>query len=338
MDVVSLLEAAERRANSAGVEQQRAAGAPDWRSAPDGVTVRRGAPTAQTFRSERVAVDGKDYLRLVGEASVYERGYEMWDWAGPYTETVAEGAGAKSLAANPDVVFLLNHTGIPFARTKSGTLTLSEPGGALLSDALLNPGRQDARDLFESVADGSTTEMSFAFRIKLGKWSPDFTEYRIEEYDIDRGDTSAVTFGANPHTSIEARAQRFALTNDLVRMAPALGESERELLADALRAAAPSTPADDPRPWRVGERAARDLRELRAWVADGSDIDAAARAALCGVIDDLTNGGGLLQGSDGPLSVVLGLSTVRAARAAAPAPMDLTFADQLLSASRRFNR
>jgi hypothetical protein len=32
--------------------------------------------------------------------------------------------------------------------------------------------------------------MSFAFRIKEGRWSPDYSEYRINEYDIDRGDVS----------------------------------------------------------------------------------------------------------------------------------------------------
>ena len=62
------------------------------------------------------------------------------------------------------------------------------------------------RDLTAAIADGAVTEMSFAFRITDGQWSPDYTEYRINAVDLDRGDVSAVTYGANPHTSIEARA------------------------------------------------------------------------------------------------------------------------------------
>jgi hypothetical protein len=38
-------------------------------------------------------------------------------------------------------------------------------------------------------------------------WSPDYTEYRIQEVDLDRGDVSAVNYGANPYTSIAARSR-----------------------------------------------------------------------------------------------------------------------------------
>ncbi len=50
--------------------------------------------------------------------------------------------------------------------------------------------------------------MSFAFRIVRGEWSPDYTQYRILEVDLDRGDVSAVNYGANPNTSISARAKQ----------------------------------------------------------------------------------------------------------------------------------
>jgi len=39
-----------------------------------------------------------------------------------------------------------------------------------------------------------------------GQWSPDWTHYRILEVDIDRGDVSAVNFGANPFTSTGVRS------------------------------------------------------------------------------------------------------------------------------------
>jgi hypothetical protein len=42
--------------------------------------------------------------------------------------------------------------------------------------------------------------------IVAGQWSPDYTEYRITEVDLDRGDVGPVTYGANPFTSVVARS------------------------------------------------------------------------------------------------------------------------------------
>jgi HK97 family phage prohead protease len=321
---VTLQEAAERRAEATGSGGQARA------TAPDGVQTRRAAPMPAAMRAVEVTKDGKSFLRLSGMASVYEKRYEMWDWAGPYEEIVSEGAGEKSLTRNPDVVFLLNHTGIPFARTVSGTLDLAEPGGGLLSEAYLNPKRQDVQDLVASVEDGSSTEMSFAFRILDGRWSPDYTEYRINEYDIDRGDTSVVTFGANPHTSIEARAARFQLRADLLRALRTFDAPDLDLVREALSDA----PAPPGRAVRIGERAARDLRHLRAQVADGSGLDTAARRALTGVLDDVLAGTGRLAG-DGPLVTLLGLAEPAERPAARHVPTSLDFLERELAAARQ---
>ena len=47
------------------------------------------------------------------------------------------------------------------------------------------------------------------FRITDGQWSPDYTEYRINAFDLERGDVGPVTYGANPHTSVAARSGEF---------------------------------------------------------------------------------------------------------------------------------
>ena len=54
------------------------------------------ATVRATLSGVQVRESGDDAttLEFVGHASVYERGYEMWDMFGPYTEIVAEGAGA----------------------------------------------------------------------------------------------------------------------------------------------------------------------------------------------------------------------------------------------------
>ena len=175
-----------------------------------------GAARSLSFPSRletrMVMRDGEQRIHVNGTASVYEQQYDMWDIFGSYKEGVRAAAGAASLAADPDVAFLVNHRGITMARTierdgRQPSLELAEFGDALTYDAYLNPRRQDVRDLAEAITDGDITESSFAFLIEEGTWNDDYTEYWIERYNIDRGDVSAVNYGANPYTSVAARSR-----------------------------------------------------------------------------------------------------------------------------------
>jgi phage head maturation protease len=78
-------------------------------------------------------------------------------------------------------------------------------------------------------------EMSFAFRVTRQEWSPDWMQRDILEYNINRGDVSVVTYGANPATSVALRSE------DLTAM-------HRPPEGDALRDAAASPLASAPRP------------------------------------------------------------------------------------------
>lgn len=163
------------------------------------------------FRHAPVVVDGKELTELDGYASVVEQPYEMWDMFGPYEEKIAASAFDATLAANPDVAFLLNHRGLTMARTHGAPQTLwldADPRG-LHSRALVNPRRTDVSDMLTAIDDGQITEMSFAFMIEDWEWDEDYEKLTILQVDINRGDVSAVNFGANPYTSISARAQEF---------------------------------------------------------------------------------------------------------------------------------
>jgi HK97 family phage prohead protease len=165
---------------------------------------------AAQLRSTTVERDGKQFIQLDGIASVVDRTYPMFDMFGPYEEKVAAGAFAKTLASDPDVAFLLNHKGMTMARTKvSKTLELGTNSlGDLTTRAFLNPERTDVKDLVHAIDDGDVDQMSFAFRITAGEWNMDFTEFSITEVDLNRGDVSAVNYGANPYTNIAARAKQ----------------------------------------------------------------------------------------------------------------------------------
>jgi uncharacterized protein len=143
-------------------------------------------------------------LEFDGYASTYEQPYEMWDYFGPYTEVVTAGAGAVSLARpDLDVPLVLQHQQLRrIARTTNGTLFLSEDDNGLRTLAPeLDPTDADVAYIAPKLRSGLIDEMSFAFRIEEGVWSPDYTQYRINRYDIHRGDVAIVGFGANPATS-----------------------------------------------------------------------------------------------------------------------------------------
>lgn len=153
--------------------------------------------------------NGLTVVRVGGYAYVSEHGYEMWDWAGPYTEIVSNGSAAKTLTASPLVEFTLNHGaggGLPMAHTRNDTLDLAEDDTGLRWDAFVDPKRGDVKDMLRAMERGDLAEASFKFRINAGQWSPDYLEYRITEVDLHRGDVSAVNFGANPAASSGLRA------------------------------------------------------------------------------------------------------------------------------------
>jgi len=161
------------------------------------------ALSTRTARMDvRAAASGaaSAYRTFTGYASVTEEPYEMYDWYGPYTEIVRAGAFAKTLGEGCDTAFLVNHGGVTMARTTKGTLRLSEDDTGLYTEADLNTARSDVGILISAVEDGAIDEMSFAFWITRGAWSPDYEQFDILEVSLDKGDVSPVNYGANPHT------------------------------------------------------------------------------------------------------------------------------------------
>lgn len=164
---------------------------------------------------------GPASLAFEGMASVYEpsdhgadghvcRGYEMWDMWGTYTEYVALGAGTASLARpDLDVPLVTDHRSLQrLARTgnDASPLYLTELNdGDTPGLHVVAPTMSLANPFVAQVEYALTTElldeMSFRFMITAGAWSDDYTSFTIHAYEIHRGDTSIVGYGANPHTA-----------------------------------------------------------------------------------------------------------------------------------------
>jgi HK97 family phage prohead protease len=122
----------------------------------------------------------------------------------PFKESIAPGAFRKTLMETPDVRLLINHEGLPIARTKNGTLTLSEDDRGLYMDAEIAD-TSIGRDLYKLVERGDVDQMSFAFRVIRQKWSEDRSRRVLTEVSLADGDVSVVTYPAYPTTSVEAR-------------------------------------------------------------------------------------------------------------------------------------
>lgn len=215
-------EAAQARAAKAGGSAQRL-GIPE-------TPQREHVKFDSELRATKVKQDGQDWYRVEGYASVFETPYDMWDWAGPYTEIVSAGAADVTLSKNPFVIWRWNHGGTAMANTRNGRLTLSADETGLRDVALINPAREDVKLLIQAMEDDDVSEQSFMFTITRGAWSPDYTEYRIHEFDLERGDVGPVQYGANPYTSAASRSGEILAS---LRNLPSLAAREaRQILAE----------------------------------------------------------------------------------------------------------
>jgi HK97 family phage prohead protease/HK97 family phage major capsid protein len=168
-----------------------------------------------------VEVRAQEDMTIEGYASVFGDEYDL----GYFTERVAPGAFDGR--TNDDVRLLINHTGVPLARTTNNTLTLTIDERGLHYRAKLAD-TQEGRDLYTLIQRGDITQSSFAFTIEDDEWSGDRRTRTINRvgqlYDV-----SPVTYPASPTTTVQAREMA---TYTQPEPAPApVTEAEPEIVA-----------------------------------------------------------------------------------------------------------
>lgn len=146
------------------------------------------------FRSEH---DGKT---IVGYAAVWDSPSEPM----PFTEYVKRGAFSKTLNDGADVRLLIDHEGVPLARSRSGTLALEEDDRGLRVEAELDPNNPDAMRVISAMKRGDLSQMSFAFRTIKDNWSKDGMTRELREVQLY--DVSVVTYPAYEETVAEVRS------------------------------------------------------------------------------------------------------------------------------------
>jgi HK97 family phage prohead protease len=151
----------------------------------------RRAITAEVRRKGR---------RLEGYAATFGAEARIND----FVETIAPGAFASSLAKRGDVLALVDHDpGRMLARTKSGTLRLSEDKRGLAFD-LDVPSTSVGNDVLALAERGDLGGMSFAFSVTREKW--DKARRTLEAVDLH--EISIVqSWPAYPDTLVQARSR-----------------------------------------------------------------------------------------------------------------------------------
>jgi len=155
--------------------------------------------TADTALEIRADDDG---LKVSGYAAVFDQETSI---GGQFNEKIARGAFAGAVGRD-DVVFLINHEGLPLARTRSGTLTLREDERGLYMETMLDEKDPDVRAIVPKMQRGDLDKMSFAFRPTRQTWddSGDIPTRTIEEASLF--DVSIVTTPAYAGTEIGLRS------------------------------------------------------------------------------------------------------------------------------------
>jgi HK97 family phage prohead protease len=143
-----------------------------------------------------------DGIKVSGYAAVFD---QETDIAGLFREKIARGAFVDAIGRD-DVVFLINHDGLPLARTRSGTLTLREDDHGLYMETVLDAEDPDVRSIVGKMKRGDLDKMSFAFWPDVQEWDdsgeiPLRTVKKASLYDV-----SIVTTPAYDGTEIALRS------------------------------------------------------------------------------------------------------------------------------------
>ena len=141
-------------------------------------------------------------IKVSGYAAVFN---QETDIGGMFREVIKPGAFKEAIGRD-DVVFLINHDGLPLARTRSGTLTLREDERGLLMDTTLDENDPDVKAIVGKMKRGDLDKMSFAFWPEVQSWDdtqdpPLRSVERAKLYDV-----SIVTTPAYDGTDIGLRS------------------------------------------------------------------------------------------------------------------------------------
>lgn len=153
-----------------------------------------------------------DEIHVTGYAAVFGEQTEIgpldsWGWA----EVIEPGAFTEALKRGDDVTFLINHGGLPLARTSSGTLSLTEDERGLRVDTAFDASDPDVQRILPKMKRGDLSKMSFAFISEKETWDETGNHAVRSIHQVKLFDVSIVTDPAYEGTEIGLRSKTAAL-------------------------------------------------------------------------------------------------------------------------------
>ena len=196
-DKATYLQLVAIYSNTPGEPNERIAGVRQYLSGTVEKQLRKAEARGVQYRTaEMRAAD--DEMIVEGYAAVFNSITDL----GAFRERIAPGAFSDVL--DNDVRFLVNHDGMPLARTSNGTMTLQEDEHGLHYTAHLS-NTQAGRDVYTMIKRGDLSQSSFAFTIK--EESIDEDGVRVIEKVASLIDTSVVTYPAYQAATVSARSE-----------------------------------------------------------------------------------------------------------------------------------
>lgn len=156
--------------------------------------IRGGLPAE--FRADDGAVNVSGYAAVFNQPAVI---------GSLFKEIIHPGAFRAAIGRD-DVSFLINHAGLPLARTRSGTLTLAEDSHGLKVDSSLDATDPDVARIVPKMKRGDLDKMSFAFRATRQEWDETGDIPIRHVYEVDLFDVSIVVDPAYDGTEIGLRS------------------------------------------------------------------------------------------------------------------------------------
>lgn len=144
-----------------------------------------------------------DTVKVVGHAAIFNERAEIGEL---FIEIVHPGAFTRTLAT-ADVPFLINHGGLPLARTRSSTLILREDARGLYMESDLDAEDPDVRRIVPKMKRGDLSKMSFAFRGVRQEWDESGEIPVRHLHEVELYDVSIVSTPAYDGTDIALRSR-----------------------------------------------------------------------------------------------------------------------------------
>jgi len=185
----------------------------------------------------RATPDSGLEIRSGSDGTLQMRGYAALFDVEAHHEVVRSSAFTRALNDGHDVRLLVNHDGVPLARTRSGTLRLSTDSRGLLAQADLDQNNPTVAELASAMDRGDIDQMSFAFVPVMETFSDEGVR---ELREVELWDVSVVTYPWYEQTNAELYA---AL--DRIVEARGADEARRLLIPDPAPAAAAESPRVD---------------------------------------------------------------------------------------------